>query len=185
MVETDYFGQLVKDFERTIQERGSCWAEVFVNELATRVKVSYLPDDEIVLKGMPHELPPYIVISPNGVFLDPELNSPVTDSQGIRYFQAFRGVFDPRAIGGVRTEEVQPSPGDWWTLKYDRQQLTPLELDGTSKLLEDPRYEYLREAKFLAEGDHLSELAVWDISHNPTRFTLRFHYEPVTPEVTA
>lgn len=168
------FHELVKTFERVIQEHKYCRARLYVEGLATQLVVNYLPSDEMEIMQFPPDLPPYLRFDKQKIYLDREKSKPVTDEEEAAFYQLYR-TWDPRIIArAIVAEPAEPAKGRW-KLSYDVRRAIGLEKDIQDRIGIAKHLAGAHEIEFVTFAGRLRELSEQDFSSS-TRLTLLFDY---------
>ncbi|MFQ5879472.1 MAG: hypothetical protein ACE5IZ_04795 [Dehalococcoidia bacterium] len=164
---------LLGHFQNVIQEHSFCYARLHVNGLATQATVRYLPRDDMEIRGLPPDMPPYLSFKDNVVYLDPENKMPVKDEEEAGFYELYR-TWDPRVIVRADPKEVPgPSPGRWnaWYDIGKAIRLHPKIAEEIEGFLKQGQ-----KIEFVTDGVRLLELTEWDFLEHSTRLTLVFEY---------
>lgn len=168
------FQVLVDEFKSIIQKQGFCTARLYVDGLAAQVTTRYLPDDAMELRGLPSELPAFLLFKGNEVYLDPQETQSVAQEEEKGFYLLYR-TWDPRVIARAEPQEKEiEASGGRWEATYELTKA--VRLYGAIQKRIKKYASQLQEVEFVTDGLRLLELTEYDFTAYPTRLTLVFQY---------
>ena len=170
------FTHIVAKFREAIHRDRLCVATLYVDGLASQVSVVYLANDSMEIRGLPGDLPPYILFEGESVYLDREKQRGVTDVDEAAFYNLYR-TWDPRVIARAEPEEVV-KPEELgigrWKARYDVRKA--IHLPPTIEAELGNYVSRPQEIEFVVDRERLRELSQWDFSRRATKLTLVFSY---------
>lgn len=166
------FPELVREFESFAETKGFATATLYVNSLAAQVTVRYLPDGDMEIRGLPGDMPPYLLFSDDEVYFDVSKKLKAKDEEEKSFYGLYR-TWDPRVVvKGYHKEEH--TSGRRGTGSYYIEKAIFLHSEIKKRL--GPFLEQEQQIEFVSDGNRLLEISECDFSRYPTKLSLVFVY---------
>lgn len=170
------FQEVTAQFVALLSEHQRCFAGLYVDGLATQVAVTYLPNNEMEIRGLPNDLPRYLRFDDHKVYKSPDGQSVVEDTEEAAFYQLYR-TWDPRVIARAEPTEdddLEERPSNHVKARYYLDKAVSLPPAIRQRVIADE--DGWREVEIFVENGRLRELSEWDFSRNPTQLTIVFAY---------
>ena len=159
------------------------WAFLVADGMMTNIQITYHPEGEMEIRGLPWQGFSHVLLSHNGAVFQGRDENKLISEDIASGFQMCR-LWDPRVVVDLISNETQAEPNRWHA-SYDIRMLTEyynLHPQQVEWLRAQPDATRFREIEFSAEGGLLTEMTEEDFSGSlGKQITLQFGYVGLVP----